>query len=151
MNTAKGNEERVKKLVLTIGKASLPRRQLVAEMGLMQGSRHIFRNNYLKPACERGLVEKKFGNVPTKPEQTYRLTAKGLAFWEAITKPHTPKEEKAKPCSNNQVDCPCAKEGCPRHGKCSECVAHHKVCAAHASADHLPKLPACLRGIAWQA
>ena len=62
-----------------------------------------------------------------------------------------PKEEKAKPCSNNQVNCPCAKEGCPRHGKCSECVAHHKACAAHASADHLPKLPACLRGIAWQA
>ena len=45
MNTAKGNEERVKKLVLAIGKTSLPRRQLVAEMGLMQGSRHIFRNN----------------------------------------------------------------------------------------------------------
>lgn len=30
------------------------------------------------------------------------------------------------PCPHNNIDCPCTKEGCPRHGKCCECVAHHK-------------------------
>lgn len=43
---------------------------------------------------------------------------------------------------HNHIDCPCTKEGCPRHGKCCECVAHHKA--------HGTKLPACLRGIDWQ-
>ncbi len=46
------------------------------------------------------------------------------------------------PCPYNNIDCPCTKEGCPRHGKCCECVAHHKA--------HGTKLPACLRGIDWQ-
>lgn len=47
-----------------------------------------------------------------------------------------------KPCPHNNIDCPCTKEGCPRHGKCCECVAHHK--------EHGKKLPACLRGIEWE-
>ena len=46
------------------------------------------------------------------------------------------------PCPHNNIDCPCTKEGCPRHGKCCECVAHHK--------EHGKKLPACLRGIEWE-
>ena len=46
------------------------------------------------------------------------------------------------PCPHNHIDCPCTKEGCPRHGKCCECVAHHK--------EHGTKLPACLRGIDWE-
>ena len=45
-------------------------------------------------------------------------------------------------CPHNNIDCPCTKEGCPRHGKCCECVAHHK--------EHGKKLPACLRGIEWE-
>ncbi len=40
-------------------------------------------------------------------------------------------------CPHNNIDCPCTKEACPRHGKCCECVAHHK--------EHGKKLPACLR------
>jgi len=24
-------------------------------------------------------------------------------------------------------NCPCPKSDCPRHGKCAECVAHHKA------------------------
>ena len=47
-----------------------------------------------------------------------------------------------KPCTHNNIDCPCTKEGCPRHGKCCECIAHHK--------EHGKKLPACLRGIEWE-
>ena len=46
------------------------------------------------------------------------------------------------PCPHNNIDCPCTKEGCPRHGKCCECVAHHK--------EHGKKLPACLREIEWE-
>jgi hypothetical protein len=46
------------------------------------------------------------------------------------------------PCPHNNIDCPCTKEGCPRHGLCCACVAHHKA--------HGTKLPACLRGIDWQ-
>ena len=44
---------------------------------------------------------------------------------------------------HNSIDCPCTKEGCPRHGICCACVAHHK--------EHGNKLPACLRGIDWQS
>ena len=47
----------------------------------------------------------------------------------------------AMPCPHNYIDCPCTKD-CPRHGKCCECVAHHKA--------HGTKLPVCLRGIDWQ-
>ena len=142
MNIAKGHDERVKKLVLAIGKASYPRCQLVADMGLKQGSRYIFRHNYLKPAYEMGLVEMVYGNVPTKPEQVYRLTPKGLALWEELTAPQPAKQERQNACPHNNVDCPCAKEGCPRHGKCCECVKHHR--------EHGKKLPVCLRGIDWE-
>lgn len=45
----------------------------------------------------------------------------------------------AKPvCQHNpSIDCPCPKN-CPRHGKCSVCVAHHR--------EH-GNLPLCLRGL----
>ncbi len=142
MNIAKGHQERVKKLVLALGKDSLPRRQLVADMGLKQDSRRIFRNNYLRPAYEMGLVEMAYGNVPTKPEQTYRLTVKGLEYWNELTAPQPIQEARRNACPHNAIDCPCTKEGCPRHGKCCECVAHHKA--------HATKLPACLRGIEWE-
>lgn len=46
------------------------------------------------------------------------------------------------PCPHNNIDCPCAKENCPRHGHCCECVKHHR--------KHGTKLPACLRGIEWE-
>lgn len=45
------------------------------------------------------------------------------------------------PCPRNHIDCPCTKD-CPCHGKCCECVAHHK--------EHGKKLPACLMGIEWE-
>ena len=142
MNIAKGHDERVKKLVLAIGKASYPRCQLVADMGLKQSSRYIFRHNYLNPAYELGLVEMVYGNVPTKPEQVYRLTSKGLALWEELTRPQPVKVETNKHCPHNAIDCPCPKD-CPRHGLCCACVAHHKA--------HGTKLPACLRGIEWES
>lgn len=44
-------------------------------------------------------------------------------------------------CPHNQnIECPCPKD-CPRHGKCCECVAHHR--------QH-GKMPNCLRNLSEQ-
>ena len=79
-------EERARKLVLVIGEKSLPRRQLVAELGLRQNSRSIFINNYQRPAWELGYIDFAYPSVPSKPEQTYRLTAKGLELYHLLKK-----------------------------------------------------------------
>lgn len=45
-------------------------------------------------------------------------------------------------CQHNPaIDCPCPKD-CPRHGKCCQCVAHHR--------EH-GNLPICLRGLVNKA
>lgn len=84
MNTKVKTEERIERLVMAIGKGSLPRRELIADLGLRQDARRNFRDNYLKPATNRGLVRMQFPEVPSRPEQTYLLTEKGLAFWEEL-------------------------------------------------------------------
>lgn len=84
MNTKVKTEERIERLVMAIGKGSLPRRELIADLGLRQDARRNFRDNYLKPATSRGLVRMQFPEVPSRPEQTYLLTEKGLAFWEEL-------------------------------------------------------------------
>ena len=71
-------DERVKMLVRVIGKAVLPRRQLVADLQLRQKSRRTFVDHYMKPAYYMGLVDFAYPNSPTKPEQAYKLTQKGL-------------------------------------------------------------------------
>jgi len=78
-------EARVYKLVLALGKKVLPRRQLVADVGLRQKSRCIFVYNYWKPCWERGLIDFAYASVPNKPEQAYRLTAKGLELYAQLT------------------------------------------------------------------
>ena len=78
-------EARVYKLVLALGKKVLPRRQLVADVGLRQKSRCIFVYNYWKPCWERGLIDFAYAAVPNKPEQAYRLTTKGLELYAQLT------------------------------------------------------------------
>ncbi len=78
-------EARVYKLVLVLGKQVLPRRQIIADLGMRQQSRHTFINNYLRPTWERGLIEFVYTTVPHKPEQSYRLTSKGLELWAELT------------------------------------------------------------------
>ena len=78
-------DNRVAKLVLVLGKKVLPRRQLVADLGLKQKSRRVFTYNYMKPAWERGLIDFAYTAVPHKPEQAYRLTAKGLDLYKELT------------------------------------------------------------------
>lgn len=79
-------EQRVQKMVQVIGNVSLKRREIIDLLGLKQKSRCIFINNYLKPAVEMGYVQKLMGHVPSAPEQSYRLTAKGIELYNQLTK-----------------------------------------------------------------
>ena len=78
-------EARVFKFVLVVGKKVLPRRQIIADVGMRQQSRHTFINNYWRPAWERGLIDLAYPAVPHKPEQAYRLTAKGFDLYAQLT------------------------------------------------------------------
>ena len=78
-------EERIFKLILAVGKQSLPRRQIIADLGLKQHSRKSLLENYLWPAHEHGYIEFSYPNSPHKPEQTYKLTAKGLDLYLQLT------------------------------------------------------------------
>ena len=80
------NEDlRVQKMVLALGKHTLPRRQLVADLGLRQKSRKVFIDNYLKPTQTKGYITYAFPAHPSLPEQAYRLTAKGLELYSVLT------------------------------------------------------------------
>ena len=71
-------QERIHKLVLAIGDQTMPRRQIIAYLGLKQNSRCNFVNNYLKPALAKGYVVMARPSSPNSPEQAYRLSADGL-------------------------------------------------------------------------
>ncbi len=75
---------RVRKMLQVIGKSSLPRRQIVADLGLRQQSRRIFIYNYFKPSVAQGYVTMSYPGSPNKPEQTYKLTGKGLDLYEEL-------------------------------------------------------------------
>lgn len=80
MNTKIKTEERIKRLVLAIGKGSVGRRELLSALGLRQGSRRIFCDNYWKPAFNLGLVKMQYPDILSSPVQAYRLTANGLDY-----------------------------------------------------------------------
>ena len=77
---------RVQKMVLVLGRQILPRRQIIADLGLQQRSRPCFINNYLKPTLSQGYIEFAYPNSPHKPEQAYKLTTKGLELYNQLTK-----------------------------------------------------------------
>jgi len=83
--TANKIDARVQKLLLVIGKQALPRRQIMADLGLRQKSRKSLIDNYLKPAYNQGYIEFTYPNSPNKPEQAYKLTAKGLEQYKTLT------------------------------------------------------------------
>lgn len=76
---------RVQKVVSALGRQILPRRQIIAELGLQQRSRSCFINNYFRPTYEQGYIEFAYPNSPHKPEQAYRLTAKGLDLYNQLS------------------------------------------------------------------
>jgi hypothetical protein len=84
MNTKTKVDDRVNRLVLIIGTDVLPRRELIAALELRQSARRNFRDNYLKPATAKGLVKMQFPEVPSRPEQAYKLTAKGLELFSKL-------------------------------------------------------------------
>ena len=77
---------RVQKMVLVLGEKVLPRRQIIADLGLQQRSRPCFINNYLRPTYEQGFIEFAYPNSPHKPEQAYKLTDKGLELYKQLVK-----------------------------------------------------------------
>ena len=107
MNTKIKTEERVKKLVKAIGREVAPRRQLIADLGLRQESRRNFYRNYMYPARDRGLVVMEFLDVPSKPEQAYKLTEKGLVLWEELKQAEEAisKKEQAVTSEGGTVNC----------------------------------------------
>lgn len=76
--------ERVRKLILAIGDQTMPRRQMIAYLGLKQNSRCNFLKNYLKPAMEHGYIVMARPSSPNSPEQAYRLSADGLELWSKL-------------------------------------------------------------------
>ena len=81
---------RVQKMILVLGGKILPRRQIIAELGLRQRSRACFINNYLKPTLNQGYIEYAYPNSLHKPEQAYKLTDKGLDLYRHLVYlPHT--------------------------------------------------------------
>lgn len=77
-------DARWQKLILVIGKQALPRKQIIAELGLRQTGRRNFIDNYLRPAEAKGYVTFAFPNSPNKPGQAYRLTAAGLELLDQL-------------------------------------------------------------------
>ena len=84
MNIKTKTDNRVTQLVLIIGSDVMSRRELIAALGLRQSARRNFRDNYLKPATAKGLVKMQFPEVPSRPEQAYKLTAKGLELFAKL-------------------------------------------------------------------
>ena len=76
--------ERVHKLILAIGDQTMPRRQMIAYLGLKQNSRCNFLKNYLKPAMEHGYIVMARPSSPNSPGQAYRLSADGLELWSKL-------------------------------------------------------------------
>lgn len=76
---------RVQKLVKVVGKQTLPRKQIMADLGLKQTSRQSFIDKYLRPAVQQGLISFAYPNTPNKPIQTYRLTTYGLDLYVKLT------------------------------------------------------------------
>ena len=75
---------RVRKMVQVIGRMTLPRRQIMTDLGLKQQSRRNFIYNYLRPSMAQGYVTMSFPGSPNMPEQTYRLTANGLDLYKEL-------------------------------------------------------------------
>ena len=69
---------RIEQLVRIIGKQVLPRRQIIADLGMRQKSRRSLIDHYFGPARKQEYICFAYPNSPTKPEQAYKLTPKGL-------------------------------------------------------------------------
>lgn len=71
---------RMRHLIKAIGKDIVTRQGIMSELDLSQSGIRNFRDNYLNPAREMGLVEMSKPTSPNSPEQAYVLTKKGLEY-----------------------------------------------------------------------
>jgi len=74
----------VDRVVLALAPGEMAPSDLWERLGLKH--RPTFRENYLRPALEQGLIEQTIPEKPTSSKQRYRLTAKGRQFLEAMGK-----------------------------------------------------------------
>ena len=96
MNTKIKSDERIRRLVQAIGKEIVPRKGIMAELGLRQNSRRNFYANYLTPAIAKGYVCMVRPDSPSSPEQAYRLTAAGLELLSELAEAEDSKKEQAE-------------------------------------------------------
>jgi hypothetical protein len=75
----------VGKLLAAI-QGEMSRETLQAALGL--ADRKSFRERYLKPALDNGLIEMTFSDKPNSRLQQYRLTEKGQVYLANIRSPH---------------------------------------------------------------
>ena len=75
---------RIEQLVRIIGKQVLPRRQIIADLGMRQASRRSLIDHYFGPARKQEYICFAYPNSPNKPEQAYKLTAKGMELLEKL-------------------------------------------------------------------
>ena len=71
----------VRKLIDAIGVSTLTTNEVMAIMGFK--SRSTFQKNYMKAAIEDGAVEMENSDSPNDSNQRYRLTAKGLDYFNS--------------------------------------------------------------------
>ncbi len=74
-------DKQVKKLLIVLND-EMKGSEIQNALGLID--RVNFRNNYLIPALESGLVEMTEMGKPNNPKQKYRLTEKGLSLKESL-------------------------------------------------------------------
>ena len=80
---------RIEQLVRIIGKQVLPRRQIIADLGMRQKSRRSLIDHYFGPARKQEYICFAYPNSPNKPEQAYKLTAKGMELLATLTEEET--------------------------------------------------------------
>ncbi len=61
-----------------LGSQELGMHELMSQLGLTHKA--TFRENYLNPALQAGLIERTDPDSPRSPKQRYRVTGKGVFF-----------------------------------------------------------------------
>ena len=82
---------RLRHLIKAIGKGTVTRQGIMSELDLSQAGIRNFRDNYLIPAREQGLVKMSKPSSPNSPEQAYSLTRKGLDFLSMLNSSNSAK------------------------------------------------------------
>ena len=83
--TTDKEDARVMRLLRVIGMQKLPRKQVMADLGLKQNSRKSFVENYLRPAWAKGYICFEYPFSPNAPLQAYCLTKLGRKRYTSLS------------------------------------------------------------------